>query len=344
MNRPGGRPRQAPPLWLWPVAVAVVAGFIAATLDDYIDDAVTRTEAENHAQRARISEFARQRADHPQALHVIAFGDSSLRNATFFDEEMERYSLANGGPEIRFLRVTRAGARLHDYLALFAAAFAAEPELLLLESSLVPDDSNRRERHHHRIYRAGGIPRFHVPREQHRERLLRGYQSLQHQTWIANSVLAKLGGWLRVEVGVGNRFNERQRRIVCRPAHNRRVLARHESRYPPGGEATVDPTSATTFDLLVEQASAAGTTLVFIDIPVASPIADLPGVRRRAALQRGFFALYANHPAFAYWGIDRSIPDSHYCDWIHLSPEGRPIYAAWLVEQLRRFSAERNER
>jgi len=342
LKRSASRPSEAPPLWMWSASGLLVLLVFAITFGDYLDDAVTRREAENHAHRTRIAELGRQRDDRSRALHVIAIGNSSLRNATFFDEDMERFSRENGGPEIRFLRITEADGQLHDFLPLFAAIFASPPDLLILQSWLLPDRSSARQRRLHSAYRAGDIPSDAIPRSRHRERLLAGRETLQHQSWIVERVVSKLGA--RLGVGSGNRFVEHQRQIYCNPGHRERVLARRRLDYPPEHESNVDPTAAATVERLIEQAAAAGTTLVFMDIPVAAPIAALPGVQRRWELQRSFFEMHSDSPSLEHWQLDRSIPDSEFCDWVHLSRSGRRIYAGWLVERLRRFDDARGSR
>ena len=344
MNRRVGRPHQAPPLWMWPIAVGFVVVIFAATLEDYVADAVTRREADDHAHRTRIAEFARQRADHPRALHVIALGDSSLHNALYFDGEMEQFSLATGGPEIRFIRITRPGALLFEFLALFDAILAAEPDLLVLQTWLIPDHITRKRRRLHLSYQAGEVPDFGLSRKRHRRQLLRGRMTLQHQAWIVDRVIAKLGSWIGYESGLGNRFIARQREDACFPTSRGEFSAGRERAYPPDGEFDVDPTAAATLDLLVEQAAAAGTRLVFVDVPVSSPIAELPGVRRKVATQRDFLTSKTGKPAFEHWIFDRSIPDSAFCDPIHLSPRGRSIFGSWFVEQLQRVAEEAGAR
>ncbi|MBW2288543.1 MAG: hypothetical protein JRG80_03700 [Deltaproteobacteria bacterium] len=340
MNRRVGRPPQAPPLWLWPIVVGFVATVFAVTLDDYLGEAVTSREANDHAHRMRIAEFALQRADHPRTLHVIALGDSSLRNALFFGHEMEQYSLANGGPELRFLRITHPRAKLNEFLALFDAILAAKPDLLVIQAWLLPDRMTEKRRLRHLSYQAGEIPSFGISRKQHREQLLHHRKTLQHQAWIVDRVIAKLGSWIGYETGLGRRFADRQRRYACYPAYRDDQLSAREGAHPASGEFAVDPTAAATIDLLVEQAAAAGIRLVFVDIPVASPIAELPGIRRKDMMQRDFFASHSGNPTFDHWIFDRTIPDADFCDWIHLARQGRSIFSSWFVERLQRVAAE----
>jgi hypothetical protein len=314
--------------------VAVVLSVFYLTLDDYLETTATRAAADNHAHRARIVEFARANSEAPRKIGVIALGDSALRNATFFDSEMDAFARAIGGPGIRFLRITHARAMLHDYLALFEAIFEARPDLLLIQAWTIPDRSNRNQRRRHRTYRAGGVPSFDAPRAVHLGRLLRGRQSLQHQSYLADRILSSFGGRIGPRDGLGNRYALRQREIICNPEFTRRVIDIRNATDSANPRRGLDPSAMTTIDLLLQQAAAVGVTIAFVEIPMAAELADLPGVRRKTAAQERLFAIHAAAPAFRYWPFEAEVPDDGFCDAVHLSPLGRDVYSRWLIERI----------
>lgn len=342
MNRRSAGSAAAPPLWTWPLAVLLVTVVFIVTLDDYLDDAATSRQVFESAQRKRIAAFARQRAAQPEALHIVLLGDSSLRNATFFDAEMDRSVREHGGPATHFLRIVVPSGSLHDFVGLFRDILAAQPDLLIVQSWLLPVRSSTKQRSWHRAYREGKPFDHGRSRKRHRERLLSGDRMVEHQTWIFDRVVARAAGRLRVESGLGRRFEAQRRGLFCNPGRGDELLQRRARRYPPGGSYDVDPAAATTVDLLLAQAAEVGATLVFLDVPVTSQIAEMPGIQQKAARQRSYFALHASHPNFGHWRFEQPLPDAEFCDPVHMSRSGRRSYQGWLARRLQAFAEERS--
>ena len=295
MTSPAAR---KPPLWAWIAAVFVAAAILLALCN------LQRTPLlASPAERSERLNLQRLRVVPAGALHVVALGTSKSLYAMDFDEAFVA-RLALHGRHAVFHRVTANEALFSDMEPALAAIADHPPDVLLLEDGLVLYDRNDQ------ASLAGMLGRA-------RKNLL--------------TLRARLPGTPIDRMMNNNRGGEEwASATACRQSKTADALRAYAGYAGHWSTTTAD--QRTDYLSYLRAMRAAGTQLVLLNVPRA-PSADRvvpPLLRQQAERLR---AHLRDEEGFIAWspGV---MPESLYCDQVHVNRRGRAFFSAWLSKQL----------
>lgn len=299
----GSMTDRGPPWSVWLIAgaiLAAVAAGAAASLD-HADRLFVRFN------RERVEAVAARAAQTPDIPVVVALGASRLRHATHDEAEMAGLAAARGQPGLHFLRIVHNSGAFADFEPLLDDLLALRPALVLLEIDLLFKERRT-------------LPFLHIHLRDLMDVALRGHplrgeRDEWDQQYGKPCDRRDEAGWDH-DPGRLDRFE----RNVGR-----------EMRFDAGLPA---------YDRVrrfVERARAAGTRVVILHLrsrPVWEARLHGPGHDYRPdALAR-----VAQDPAMVLWRYPAALQEAgRYCDYVHLTPEGRDAYSAWLADRIAAF-------
>ncbi len=293
---PAGSGGDGPPPAVWIIAGAVLAVLAAA-------GALSFHYAERPFVRYNLERLAALAADRPpEAAVVVALGASRLRHATLDEAAMAEEGARRGMPDLRFLRIVHNSGQFADFEPFLDAVLGLRPRLVLLELDLLFKERRTLPFYHHHLRALidaalRGRPLRADPAE---EQFAKPCARAGEPEWDGDA-----GRLDRFEQNVGRemRFSadspgyDRVRRFVLR-------------------------------------AGAQGTRVAVLQLrsrPVWEARAYGPGnAYRPDALER-----VARDPAVTLWRYPDALQRATlYCDYVHLTGEGRVAYSAWLLDRI----------
>ncbi len=289
---------RGPPLTVWMLAVAILALLIAASVIGFH----LSERPFIHYNRARIAAVAEQAARDPNATIVVALGASRLRHATLDEADMAALGAERGIPNLRLLRIVHNSGQFGDFAPFLDDLLALRPRLVLLEIDLLFKE--RRTLPFYHYYLRDTLDVVARGRPYHRD-------EGEHQ-FGKPCVRRDEPAWdqdrARLDRFAANVTRE-MRFAADSPAYDR---ARR----------------------FIERAKAQGTQVAVIQLRSRSNWETRqhgPGRDYRPdALAR-----VEQDPAMALWRFPASLQsDARYCDYVHLTEEGRDAYSAWLIDRI----------
>ncbi|WP_431860559.1 hypothetical protein [Azospirillum sp.] len=231
----------------------------------------------------------------PKAVAVVALGSSPLRDATLDETAMGRLAARHGVPGLHFLRIVNDPAQFGDFEPLLASILKLRPALVLLDRDLL--FAERRDTYFYPAY----LSRLGEMVERARP-MLRDEVALQYGRSCARRESPDWAGdpGLYVED----------------------LLAMLDLRADSPAYARVRD--------FVEAAQAAGIRVALLALPRPEAVED----RLEAALRTSLDD-FAELPRVPVWHYPRALDDRRdFCDFAHMAPETRNLYAAWLAGQI----------
>lgn len=291
---------RGPPWTVWLVAGAILAVLAAGTAISlhHSDRLFVRYN------RERVEAVAAKAAEAPGVPVVVALGASRLRHATHDEAAMAGLAASRGLPGLHFLRIVHNSGEFADFEPLLEEVLALRPALVLLEIDLLFKERRALPFHHIHLRDLMDVAM--------RGRSLPGEGEQREQQYGKPCDRRDEAGWDH-DPGRLDRF-----------ARNVGREMRFDADLPAYGRVR----------RFVERAAAAGVRVAILHLrsrPVWEARLHGPGHDYRPdALAR-----VAQDPAMALWRYPAALQDgARYCDYVHLTAEGRDAYSAWLAERM----------
>ncbi|PWC52357.1 hypothetical protein [Azospirillum sp. TSO22-1] len=231
----------------------------------------------------------------PKAVAVVALGSSPLRDATLDETAMGRLAARRGVPGLHFLRIVNEPAQFADFEPLLESILKLRPALVLLDRDLL--FAERRDSYFYPVY----LSRLGEMVERGRP-MLRDEMALQYRRPCSRR---ESPDW----VGDPGLYVEE-------------MLAMLDLRADSPAYARVRD--------FVAAAQAAGIRVALLALPRPEAVEE----RLEAALRTSLDDV-AELPRVSVWHYPRALDDRRdFCDFAHLAPEPRNLYAAWLADQI----------
>ncbi len=297
-GRPG-HTSSTPPLSVWWVVAAVLAGLFAASLPAFHTYQSRPQEDFVQFNGRRIRQFAGTSAPHGDSLfRVVALGNSLLYRATFLDNRIDRLAEERGLTGFRFLRLARARGRLSHFERLRGEIMDARPDLLLLQTGLLEPAHSRSQ-----VY--AEFLRFWIGRQ------IDSFKG-QHRSYPNANLLQDEETprqWRQDDAAFGQfaRFFRRQRK-----------------------KGWIDPHRLASW---IDEANRRGVSVLLVETPSSVPVQNLivrnsfDAVHER--LPETWDGVVLSYPV--------PLPLTHFTDFTHLNAQGRDTYSKWLLDTLRAF-------
>lgn len=231
----------------------------------------------------------------PKAVAVVALGSSPLRDATLDETAMGRLAARHGVPGLHFLRVVNEPAQFADFEPLLEGILKLRPALLLLDRDLL--FAERRDTYFYPAY----LSRLGEMVERGRP-MLRDEVALQYGRPCAR--------------------RESPERAEDPGLYVEETLAMLDLRADSPAYARVRGFAAA--------AQAAGIRVALLALPRPEAVEE----RLEAALRTSLDDV-VELPRVPVWHYPRALDDRRdFCDFAHVAPEARNLYAAWLAGQI----------
>jgi len=290
--------QDGPPLTVWMVAGAILAALAAASVAGFhlSEQSFVRYN------RDRIAAVAEQVAKNPDAMVVVALGASRLRHAILDEAEMAALGAQRGIPALHTLRIVHNSGQFADFDPFLDDLLALRPKLVLLEIDLLFKERR-------------SLPFFHY--------------------YLRDTLDVVARGWPYQRDEAEHQYGKPcSRRFEAGWDHDPARLDRFEANVTREMLFQADSPAYDHVRRFIERAEAQGTRVATIHLrsrPIWEARLHGPGHDYRPdALAR-----VERDPAMALWRFPAFLQtEAHYCDYVHLTEEGREAYSAWLLDRI----------
>ncbi len=311
-DSPGRKPQDpAPPLRVW-VAVLVLTVALAALVATTFTDATPPYKRRYlQYEETRLRSFAEKTAPEGHGKKVMALGSSLLACATFFDRDMDAFSLRSGQAQFNFLRITRPSMSFDQLPPLLDGILAAKPDILVIERNMVfyrPDPFILAADSYSQFVKTRIKETFFLMVHEYFKPELRG-QTKPPNVLDSDAELDKMPfkkGPFELQ-----RFTEERKTIIGPENFLNRNLV----------------------EAFLARASKCGIRIVLLDVP-RSPEANALIPDSDKTLISSYADTYKKLYGVLSLNCPLNLGLEYYRDYSHLNSRGRVLYSQWLITRL----------